>query len=599
MSEIHKKRIHTLRRIMEKRDLDMLLILTADEHGSEYIDRHFAFREYMSGFTGSAGSLLVTKEEAVLFTDGRYFLQAQEQLKGSDIRLERVGTKGALEPYQYIEKIAAGADTCDNVLRAGMDLKVFSVKQYERLSRIKGVEIIDTDITDEIWEDRPGATANPVYSLPVNVCGVSFMDKLKDVRTKLAKYGGDAVLVSGLGDVMWLFNIRGSDIEYNPVAMTYGYIDENSANIYVKEGCTDKKLRAEFEKAGVIICKYEDFEDEIKKIRGKHILCDRDSLNAHIAKILSDNDIIYADFGELIPKHIKNITECEQARKWHIEDGLILTRFIYKIKTLINSGEIINEYEAARILDDMRRSVKGNHDLSFETISAYGSNAAIIHYSPSSKGSKQLAKEGFLLVDSGGQYEGATTDVTRTLALGKLTKEMKEDYTAVLKGMLELSEAVFLEGTRGENLDILAREPIWERYRDYRHGTGHGVGAMLNVHEGPQAFRYRISDSLPQPPLKPGMITSDEPGIYIDGKYGIRIENLLLCIEKAENEWGRFLGFETLTLVPYEREAIIKEHLTLKQIKLINTYNRTVYETYKDRLESDEKTWLNSVTAPL
>ena len=595
-------RLEKLRNVMKERGLECALVFTCDEHGSEYIDGYYKFREYLSGFDGSAGTLLVTGDEAGLWTDGRYFIQAQAQLEGSGIDLHRMGEPGVKDIYEYIRDLAGAYG---KGYRIGVDLKLIPKTSYDRLIKIsKNTNCIieDTDLAKDVWTDRPGLTHEPVYVLPQEAAGRSVADKLAGLRTKLDRLGADSVIVSNLSDVMWTFNIRGNDILYNPVAISYGFVDRDKACIYLYPESTTDDLKAVLEDSGVSVRAYDDFEEDMERLEGKKILCDPATLNAHIYSVIRSNEIINRPSWEFIEKHQKNRTECELAAKWHIEDGLAVTRFIYRIKQEVlkshDVGRPLNEYEAAMMIDGLRSQIPGNRGLSFDTIAAYGTNGAIVHYSPAEEGSARLEPEGFLLVDSGGQYDGATTDVTRTIALGPLTDEMKRDYTLVLKGMLDLADAVFLDGTRGENLDILARRPMWEHYTDYRHGTGHGVGAQLSVHEGPQAFRFKINRDSDQPKLMPGMITSDEPGLYLEGRYGIRIENLLLCIDKEANEWGSFYGFKTLTTVPYERDAILPDMLTNRQKEILNAYNSRIYDLYKDRLDKEEKDWLYTVTLP-
>lgn len=603
MSSTGTGRIESLRQEMKKSGIDCCIVFTADEHCSEYIDPHYKFREYLSGFTGSAGTLIVTEDKALLWTDGRYFIQARRELAGSGITLQRSGEKDVKDMQEYLNDLAKAANARSLRFNIGTDLKLISAASYSKLKKMSadtGCSVTDIDFAGKIWTDRPARRSAPVYRLPLSLAGRGCEDKLAGIRKKLEEYKADVLVLSGLSDIMWTFNLRGDDIEYNPVAVSYACIDAENADLFIQKGCCSGEIASELLREGVRVRDYDDFDDHIKSLSGRKILCDLRTLNAHEAELLDGNELIDRHSDLYIGKHIKNDTECALSRKWHIEDGLVMTRFIHSIKKLVAEGSRrINEYEAAMMLDDMRREIKGNRGLSFETISAYGSNGAVIHYSPDSRESEELKPYGFLLVDSGGQYEGATTDITRTIALGELTKEMKCDYTAVLKGVLDLADAVFLEGTRGENLDILARRPIWDRYTDYRHGTGHGVGAQLNVHEGPQAFRYRIDKDNPQPKLEPGMITSDEPGIYLEGRYGIRIENLLLCVEKKKNEWGRFLGFDNLTFVPYEREAIVPEMLTSRQKEIINAYHGAIYELYHERLSKDEADWLAVVTAPI
>ena len=599
MGDSVKDRIKRLRDEMKVRGLGYALVFTADEHGSEYIDEHFAFRKYLSGFTGSAGSLLFTGNEAGLWTDGRYFLQAGRQLEGSGITLHKMGEPGVRDIFEYLEDLTEKAT--DKGAGIGLDLKLLSVESYNKLEKIcskYGCSVTDIDLADIVWTDRPKMTHEAIYHLDISLSGVSVSDKLAEIRKKLDKNRADCLIISELSDVMWTFNVRGGDILYNPVAVSYGYVDMKKACFYAYPESLSEGVREALEKEGVSVRDYDDFDGDMKDIKGRKVLYDPKTLNAHVYTLIKENTLTGKRSWEIIRKHIKNETECALARKWHIEDGLAVTRFIYRIKKLVKEGTVINEYEAAMMMDKLRYEIDGNRGLSFDTISAYGSNGAIIHYSPDDEGSAVLKDEGFLLLDSGGQYEGATTDITRTIALGNLSEEMKNDYTAVLKGVLDLAAAVFLEGARGENLDILARRPIWDRYLDYRHGTGHGVGAMLSVHEGPQAFRYKINDDNKQPKLEPGMITSDEPGIYLEGRYGIRIENLLLCVNRMNNEWGNFYGFETLTYVPYERDAIIPDLLTAGQKEILNAYNARVYDLYKDRLSEEESSWLRDITLP-
>ncbi|MBR6485224.1 MAG: aminopeptidase P family protein [Lachnospiraceae bacterium] len=606
MGKENRDRLLSLRKEMSKRGIDAALVFTSDEHGSEYIDDHYGFREYLSGFTGSAGSLLITQNEAGLWTDGRYYIQAEAELKGSGISLHRSGEKGVKDIFEYTQELAKDLKKCGKVLNIGTDLRLMDAGSYLRLKKMcekHGCTVTDSDLCKNVWSSRPDKRHKEIYALKDDLSGRSVTDKLCEIRGKLDEYAADAVIISDLSDVMWVFNIRGDDIVYNPVAESYGFVDKNTAFLFADLRYISDELKDTLKTYGVDVRDLAGFDDHIRDHKDTKVLCDLKTLNAHVYRLINEKDVLNRPSWNYIRKHLKNECECRLARDFHKKDGLAVTRFIYRIKKLVKesreSGQTINEHDAALLLDNMRYEITGNRGLSFETIAAYGDNAAMIHYSPAKEGSRVLIPEGFLLVDSGGQYDGATTDVTRTIALGPLTDEMKSDYTAVLKGMLDLADAVFLDGTRGENLDILARRPVWERYIDYRHGTGHGVGAMLNVHEGPQGFRYRINDKVPQPPLEPGMITSDEPGIYLEGKYGIRIENLLLCIAKENNEWGHFLGFDTLTMVPYERDAILVSELTERQKEIIDRYNSEIYKLYEAYMDEDEKKWLAFVTAAL
>ncbi|MCR5508690.1 MAG: aminopeptidase P family protein [Lachnospiraceae bacterium] len=603
MGTENKARINRLRNEMKKCGADCCMVFTSDEHCSEYTDPHYRFREYLSGFTGSAGTLIVTADDAGLWTDGRYFLQAENELKGSGIRLFKTGEEGVLSPERYIEEFARKASETGARITIGTDLKLISSLMFRRIDDIcvkYGCSVKDIDLASIAWDERPKEMRKPVYGLEISVSGRDINEKMTDLLARLDSLKADAVILSDLSDVMWMFNIRGSDIPYTPVAVSYGLIERDNAYLFIDEGCIGDDLLCELKARGITVKGYDSFDGYVKKITGRSVLYDPNTLNAHVLRLLEGKQLISLRSHEYVPKHIKNKTEQGLFKSCHISDGLAMIRFIYRIKKLAAMpGGPENEYEAAMMLDEIRMNTPGCTGLSFETISAYASNGAVIHYSPDAGSSMELKRKGFLLVDSGGHYMGATTDVTRTIALGPLSDEMKRDYTAVLSGMLDLSDAVFLEGVRGDNLDILARRPIWAIYTDYRHGTGHGVGAGLCVHEGPQAFRYRYGKDNIQPPLEPGMIISDEPGIYLTGKYGIRIENLLLCVGKMTNEWGRFLGFDTLTMVPYEREAIVSELLTKRQRRIINEYHRNIYDLYESLLDTDEREWLLKVTQPI
>ena len=399
---------------------------------------------------------------------------------------------------------------------------------------------------------------------------------------------------------MWLFNIRGSDVSYNPVAFSHAYVSDHDAVLFLQNGTCDEALRSSLAEDNCMVLPYEGVLDYYSGISSLTLVLDPSQVNVEIYALLDkSNTIVDLPNDEMISKCIKNETEIALAKHYHVEDGVAMVRFIRRIKDAVGRGETLNECEAAAIIDDLRRKNRDFKDLSFETICAYRENGAIIHYAPKEGECKTLGPKGFLLLDSGAQYPGATTDVTRTIALGPLTDEEKRDYTAVLRSMIALAQAVFLKGTTGANLDILARGPVWELGIDYRHGTGHGIGAFLNVHEGPQNFRYKTTDGTEPVPIEPGMLISDEPGIYIEGSHGIRIENEILCVPKMTTEWGEFYAFETLTLVPLEREAILPSMLNEKETAWINDYHRRVLETLSPFLEEEERLWLDRATAPL
>ena len=587
-------RLAALRTCMQKEGVTVYLVFTSDFYQSEYIDAHFKFREYLSGFTGSAGTLLVEQGKAILWTDGRYVLQAERELAGTGIELYRMQEEGVPSLMEYL-KSAASKGMC-----IGCDGRTISVSFYrelETLSEKSGVLLkTGLDFAKEIWTNRPPVTKRGVYQLPDAITGACGARKLEHLKERITQAGADAYLLSDLSSIMWLFNLRGNDIAYNPVALSYAYISSKRTVLFLNEGCYSGKIEEELRRDGVEVGDCEEIGNFAESLSGQKLLCDPESINACLYRSVKDNNtVIEKPNAELIEKAVKNETEISLAKAYHVQDAIAVIRFIMEIQERVKTEEI-TEYEAARCIDAFRGRIEGFKEPSFETICAYGENAAVVHYAAKPDGSAILKPKGLLLVDSGGQYLGATTDITRTIALGEPTWEEKEHYTAVLKGLLQLANARFLEGCSGENLDILARGPIWRLGIDYRHGTGHGIGSFLNVHEGPQAFRYRINREHPQPALKAGMITSDEPGIYIEGSHGIRLENELLCVEKERTKWGTFLGFEMLTLVPFESKAILAERLAEEERIWLNVYHRNVYETLCPHLADSEKTWLKSQT---
>ncbi|MCR5734665.1 MAG: aminopeptidase P family protein [Lachnospiraceae bacterium] len=600
MRNIYKERIERLRSLMRRDGIDYYVVLTSDPHMSEYLCDHYKFREYLSGFTGSAGTLLVGLTEALLWTDGRYYIQAESELSGSEIKLMRMQDEGVPTICEYLR------DRADEDIVIGFDGEVTSVSFYEEIfdvtANIDNFRI-NVNYADEVWEDRPARAAEKMMILPGNVSGKSTAEKLKEIRTFLSDSSLDQCVITDLSDVMWVFNIRGNDIEYNPVAYSYAVISGKDAMLFIDEACMSKELKLESEKNGYRLLPYDSIYDYAfdtqNCVAPLDITCDFSSLNHRLYHILNEYNYV-ADIPshEYIKKQIKNETEIRLSKEFHKDDAAAVINWIYDIKKRVKT-EKITEYEAAMLVDSYRADSKGFVEPSFATICAYRENAAIVHYEPDKENSKTLEDKGFVLLDSGGQYRGATTDITRTVALGALTDEEKISYTAVLKGHLRLMSLVFLKGVSGENLDIAARSPLWELCLNYKHGTGHGVGSFLSVHEGPQSFNYHIKEEGAQPPLESGMITSDEPGIYIEGEYGIRIENLLLCVEKKTNEWGTFLAFEPLSLVPFEREAIVTDMINQDEKKMLNEYHKLVYESLKDRFEGEKLEWLTAQTAPL
>lgn len=594
MSTINE-RLKALRTCMEAQGIDCYLVFTSDDHQSEYLDAHFKTREFLSGFTGSAGWMAVTKDRAILWADGRYHVQAARQIAGTQIELYKSGLPETQTLEGFLE------DEIKEGMVAACDGRTISASYYKKLSEVisPGAFRTDIDLFEQIWEDRPACASDPVYELPLEISGRSRSDKIAHIRKILKESGADAYVLADLSSIMWLFNLRGSDVNCNPVAFSYAYITMQEAMIFLQMSSMDEELLQSLREDRVTVLPYEETVNFLTNIRGLVIASDPDEVNSALYALLAQNNTLAdVNASDMTPKQIKNETEIRLARKYHELDAVAMIRFIRYIKDAVTKGPV-TECEAAAYIDGLRAQNEGYKDLSFETICAYGENGAIIHYAPEPESCATLAPKGFLLLDSGAQYLGATTDITRTIVLGELSDIERRDFTAVLKSMIALADAVFLDGTSGTNLDILARGPIWSLGIDYRHGTGHGIGAFLNVHEGPQNFRYKVSRDVEPVSIVPGMITSDEPGIYIENSHGIRHENELLCVPDRINEWGTFYKFETLTLVPFDLEAIDVSMMEPSEINWLNAYHARVYDTIGPYLNEDERGWLRDATAPL
>jgi len=581
-----------LRESMKRENVTYYIVPTSDYHQSEYVSEFFKTLEYVFGFTGSAGTIVISKEDAGLWTDGRYFIQAERELVGSGITLFRMQEEGVPSVIEYI---AARAESGDTI---AFDGRIVAMEFAEQLSSQieKGVIInYHMDLVGELWKERPELLPHDVFRLKEDMAGRSTAEKLDELRNDIRKKQGTAMLLAKPEDIMWLFNIRGSDVEYNPIAFSYAIIFENMAELYLYEEAVNEDLRNELSGENISLLPYEKIYEH--KGTGK-LLLDRGAVSIALYDKMREYYVIdFVKNHEMIQKAIKNQTEISECQKAHILDGIAVTRLIYYLKKMLylerSTVTELTECDVVEMIESFRCEYPEYLYPSFATIAAYNENAAMMHYKPVENQCAKIAAEGMLLVDTGGQYYGATTDITRTIVLGDITREQKEHYTAVVKGMLNLLNANFLYGCTGRNLDILARMPIWKLGIDYRCGTGHGVGSFLCVHEGPQAFRWRASDSLPEVVLEPGMVITDEPGIYIEGKYGIRIENELLCVEREKTEWGRFLGFEVLTYAPIDLDAIIPEQMTKEEKEWLNVYHRKVFEMLCPHLEDDEKKWLS------
>ncbi len=587
------QRLLALQNEMKQEQIDVCLICSTDPHNSEYISDHFKYRDYLTGFTGSAATVVVTTEEAFLWTDGRYFLQAAAQLADSGVQLQKSGEKGVPTPEEFVS----------SYLKEGMVLGIngscVSAAEGKSLAEIaakkKAVLKADFDYAARLWQDRPAKPARPIFLLEERYAGQSAAEKLQQLKEALQLSAKDAYFLSALDSIAWLLNLRGSDIDYNPVFYSYFYMEPDRSVLFVNPAQLSEDLKAYLAALPVEICDYDAVCTFFTKQYEK-IYCDENSINYAVCSYLKEKgELVFIDDPVSLQKAVKNKTEIENLRHANCLDGAAMVRFLRWIEEAAKTGNL-DEYQAGQTLDSIRAKSDDFLEISFSTICGYQENGAIIHYSAEKESAKPIAATGTLLVDSGGQYLYGTTDVTRTFSLGgEVSEAFKNDFTLVLKGTLHLQNAVFPEGCSGVNLDILAREALWQAHKDYNHGTGHGIGYCLNVHEGPVNINKRIPKN-GVCVLRPGMITSDEPGIYIENAYGIRTENMLLCKKICENAFGTFLGFEPLTYVPIDLRCINPSLLNEQEKIWLNDYHKLVYEKLSPLLNEEEKDWLKENT---
>ena len=591
-----KRELELLREKMRETGVDACLIPTSDFHGSEYVGDYFKCREYISGFTGSAGTLVVTLDEAGLWTDGRYFLQAAKQLEGSGIMLRKERQPGVPAIEEYLKQTLKRGETL------GFDGRCIMQDSAEKLItqlNAQGVAVrTDIDLTGAVWKNRPELSAQPVWPLPVEYAGESSESKIKRVREFLVEKKADYFLLTSLEDIAWLLNMRGNDVESTPVILSYLLLGERKLTWYVQEKCLSEKIKILLDMQGIKAAPYAQIYEDVKKLpEDASIYYDKSAVNTALVSSLPEKvKKIEGVNPTFLFKAKKNPVEVENERNAHIKDGVAVTKFIYWLKSQIGKTKI-TEISAAEQLEQFRNTQEHYVEPSFAPIIAYKEHGAIVHYSATKESDVELKPESCVLADTGGHYLEGTTDITRTIALGSLTQEEKEMYTTVLKGHIQLEMARFLQGCSGQSLDVLARTPLWEKGLDYNHGTGHGVGYLLSVHEGPNSFRYRPSvNGRNDCVFEEGMITSDEPGIYLEGKFGIRLENMIVCQKDMENDYGSFLCFDALTLVPFERSAIIAEELSTKEKEWLNKYHQKVFETIAPYLTEEEAGWLREET---
>ncbi len=595
VNKVIQERLCILRKVMAQKGIDFYLMPTADYHNSEYVNNYFKVREYFSNFTGSNGTLLIWQEGAGLWTDGRYFIQAAQELLGTTIELFRMQDEGVPTMEEFLKENMKDGQTL------GFDGRVVSVRQgkkFEEILKEKNGNLAYTeDLAEVIWKDRPSFPAGKIIILDDTLTGKNVADKLKALMEALRKEGAEGTFISKLDDLMWLFNIRGCDVACNPVAMSYAYISDSENVIFLQEKALNDRIKGYFEINGVRVKKYSDTMSYLENLpKGKKILLDDRYCSFATYKVLFNHHTLIEKKNptELL-KAIKNPVELANMKEVYLKDSVAVTKFIYWLKTHVGKEEI-TEVSAAEYLDGLRRQIPGFLDLSFPTIAAYGVNGAIIHYSATPEKHAVLAPEGMLMVDSGGQYLGGTTDVTRTIVLGPISGEVKKQYTMVAAGMLQLSNAKWLYGCTGRNLDILARQPLWDMGLDYKHGTGHGIGYILNVHEGPQNLRWKFGEGMTEAVLEAGMVTSNEPGVYVEGSHGVRIENIVVACNGQKNEYGQFMYFDTLTYVPIDLDGIAVEYLNETQKGYLNEYHRMVREKLEPHLTIEEVEWLRKET---
>ena len=614
-----REQLERLRQKMKEEGIGVYVIPSSDCHDSEYVCGHYRVREYITGFTGSAGTAAVSLNDAGLWTDGRYFIQAERELAGSGVRLYRMGESGVPSLEEWVEtQLESGAFL-------GFDGRTMGAARAKRLAGLAGKKggklCTDRDLAGEIWDGRPPIPPSPAWVLEERWSGESTESKLARIRESMRGLGADMHVLSSLCDIAWILNLRGGDIPCVPVTLSFLTITRKECIWYVRPEACGPEVNRYLESCGVKRKEYEEIYMDLGTLDLDSVQSGSRAGNSPVPEtgacspeagftvLLNEREVNY-QLLSAVPqsvrildrpnpsewmKAVKNETELRNLKEAHRKESIAFIRFMRWVKERVGREEI-TELSAAEYLDE-RRKEQGNYlGQSFDPICAYEANAAMMHYSATQEHCEKIRPEGFLLVDAGGHYLEGTTDTTRTFALGPLSMEQKRMFTAVCRGCLRLSEAVFLYGCTGYSLDILCREPLWKLGMDYRCGTGHGVGYLLNVHEGPNAFRWKLREGDTPAVLEPGMVTTDEPGVYVEGAYGIRTENELVCVEKGQNEYGRFLGFEPLTWVPIDLDAVLPEEMEPGEREALNAYHRRVYQEMSPWLNEEERAWLQKYT---
>lgn len=588
------KRITALRAIMKREGIDYYYIPTADFHESEYVVEYFKARKFITGFTGSAGVAVIGQEEAWLWTDGRYFIQAAAQIEGSGFGLMKMGQEGVPTVMQYLgEKLQEGQ--C-----IGFDARVVNTNDAKEFAKIAakkhGSLKTDNDLLDEVWTDRPALVHQPADVLKDEFNGEATASKLARVREQMEKEEAQYHIISTLDDIAWILNVRGNDIPHVPVVLSFLVIGKEDAMWFVEENALSDAVKEMAAECGITIRQYEDVYAYAATIpENSTVLLDKRKVNYRITNALSETvHIVSKANPSQLMKAIKNEIELENTRKAHLLDGIAVTKFMYWLKK--NVGKIpMDEVSVSDYLQSLREQMEGYRDISFDTIAGYNANAAMMHYKAEPDTAAKLEPQGMLLVDSGGHYDTGTTDITRTFVLGPISDIQKKHFTMVVKSNLNLANVKFLYGCNGISLDVICREPIWKENLDYQCGTGHGVGYLLNVHEGPNSFRWQYRPGFDNP-FEAGMITTDEPGIYLQDQYGIRTENELICVKGEKNQYGQFMGFENITYVPIDLDGIDKQYLNAEDVKQLNDYHKMVYEKISPYMTPEENEWLKEYT---
>ncbi len=588
------ERISALRALMEEKGYDAYLIPTDDNHQSEYVGEHFKARAFMTGFTGSAGTAVITKTEAGLWTDGRYFIQAANQLEGSGVTLFKMGQPDVPTLEDYIADVIPEGGTL------GFDGRVVAMGEGQALMSAllpkNGKIDYSADLVDKIWEDRPPLSEKPAFALGIEYTGESTADKLTRIREAMKQEGANVHILAALDDICWTTNLRGDDIEYFPLLLSYAIITMEDMKLYVDERKLTAEMKETLAKDGISIHPYNAVYEDVKNLKAEDsVLVDPSRLNyALYNNIPKGAKVIEKMNPEVLMKAMKNDTELKNIINAHIKDGVAVTRFMYWLKKNIGKTKI-TEISAAEKLDSFRKEQEGYLWQSFEPICGSGEHAAIVHYAATPETNVPVTTNGLFLTDTGGGYMEGSTDITRTFAFGEITDRMKEDFTTVLLCNLHLARAVFPHGISGFNLDAMARMPAWERGLDYNHGTGHGVGYLMNIHEAPAGFRCAVREK-EKAPLEAGMVITNEPGLYIEGSHGIRTENELVIRKGPKTEYGQFLYFEPITYVPIDLDAVKPDMMRQEDKEQLNAYHAKVYELVSPHLNDEEREWLKEYT---